>query len=137
MPTLFCHLFQSVIALGRSNWLYPVNFCWSVNTGVPSVEVRRKTLLMSFSLLFPQGPAYPPRPTWLVCEIGGEWLYNCCFVARCSQDLFKTALMRFSYLALSPGVSFGFKRCNYTVVLIQVQLRRIPISFYCRDKISI
>ena len=25
----------------------------------------------------------------VVCEIGGKWQYNCCFVGCCFQDLFK------------------------------------------------
>ena len=29
--------------------------------------------------------------TWMVLEIGGRWLYSCCFVGCCFQDLINTA----------------------------------------------
>ena len=27
---------------------------------------------------------------WMVCDMTGKWLYNCCFVGYCFQDLLKT-----------------------------------------------
>ena len=40
-------------------------------------------------------------------------------------------------LVFSPIVSLKTVWCNYTVVLIRLQLGRIPVLFYQRDPISI
>ena len=34
-------------------------------------------------------PACLVHLTWIVSEMGGKWLYKCCFVGCCLQDLFK------------------------------------------------
>ena len=61
--------------------------------------------------------------------MGGMWPYSCCFVECCFQDLFKAACLSSFHLAFSPSIFLGFKWCNRTVVLTQLQLR-IPIIFY-------
>ena len=45
---------------------------------------------MSSFLFHLQGLAYIVL-TWMVCEMGSRWLYSCCFVGCCFQDLLKTA----------------------------------------------
>ena len=45
---------------------------------------------MNLSLLFQQCPACHIHLTWMVCEMGGKWIYSCCFVGWCFQDMFKT-----------------------------------------------
>ena len=84
----------SSIAPGRSSqfFLYPhrtdVSFCWSANTSTskckhPSENVAYHLVLAS--------PECLVRFTSMVCEMGGSWPYNCCFVRYCFHDLFKTA----------------------------------------------
>ena len=55
----------------------------------PSIGVHRRTSLMSLSLLL-QCQACLVRLSWMVCKMSDRWLYNCCFVRCCFQDLFQT-----------------------------------------------
>ena len=55
------------------------------------VKVHKRTPFMSSSSFFKQWPAYLVHLTWMVCEIGGKWLYSSYFVRCCFQDLFKRA----------------------------------------------
>ena len=53
--------------------------------------VHRRTSLMSSSPLLQQCPACLVRLTLIVFVMRGRWLYCCCFVGCCLQDLFKIA----------------------------------------------
>ena len=46
---------------------------------------------MNAPLLPQQCPACHARLVWMIFEMGGRWLYNCCFVGCCLQNLFNTA----------------------------------------------
>ena len=56
----------------------------------PCVGVHRRMLHRSLSLLYQQCQVCFAGLLWMVCEMGGKWLYSC-FVGCCFQDLFKTA----------------------------------------------
>ena len=77
----------------------------------PCVGVHWRTLLMSLSLFLQQCLACLVCLTWVVCEMGGKWLYGCCFVGCCLQDLFKTphSILCTSHLTISPGVLSFFQ----------------------------
>ena len=104
----------------------------------PCVGVHRRISLMNLSLLLQQFPAYFVCLTWMVYEMGGRWLYSCCFVGYFSQDLFiqHTASLCSSHVTFSPNILFGYKWCNHTVVLKLLRVGRIPILFYQRVKLS-
>ena len=55
----------------------------------PCERVHRRTSLMSLSLLFQLCPACLVHLTLIFFMMRGKWLYNCCFVGCCLQDLFK------------------------------------------------
>ena len=57
----------------------------------PCERVHRSTSLMSSSLLLQQCPACLVRLIWIIFEINGRWLYSCCFLKCCLQDLFNIA----------------------------------------------
>ena len=60
------------------------------------IWVYRRMLYMSFSLFLQQcPPVCLVCQTWRVCERGGKWLYSCCIVLCCFQDLFKYATKLF------------------------------------------
>ena len=64
------------------------------------VRVHKVTSLKSWSLLLHHSRSHLVRLTWMVCEIESKWLYTCCFVGCCLQDLFKTEtgiLVKFPY----------------------------------------
>ena len=50
-------------------------------------EGVHRTSLMSLSLLLQRCLACLVRLTLIVFVMGGRWLYNCCFVGCCLQDL--------------------------------------------------
>ena len=52
--------------------------------------VHERTSLTSLTLLLQQCPACLACLPGMVCEMGGWWPYNCCFVWCRFQDLFKT-----------------------------------------------
>ena len=87
----------------RSSKLHPVSAqSWYKLTLVyPYVEVHRRKLLISPSLLFQQCTA---------C------LYSCCFVGSGFLDLFLYS----SHQAFSLGILLAFMWCIHTVVLIQL-----------------
>ena len=97
--TLSRHISQSFIASGRSSGLHPVSShnCWMyVRAGRPAfarpyVGVHRSTSLMRSPLLLQQCPTCLVRLTWIVFVMGGWWLYSCCLVECCRQDLFNIA----------------------------------------------
>ena len=57
----------------------------------PCAEIQRKMLLMSSFLLLQQPPECLARLIGIVCEMGGKWLYNCCFLECRLPNLFETA----------------------------------------------
>ena len=95
--TLSRHSSPLFIDSGRFSGLHPVSsqsYCMYVRAGHsalarPCVGVHRSTSLMSSSLLLQQCPSCMVRLTLIVFVMGGRWLYSCCFVGRCLQDLFK------------------------------------------------
>ena len=105
-----------------------VNQCWCV---------YRRTSLLSLSLLLQLYPVRLACLTWMACTIGGKWSCHCHFVECCFQDLFKTAcsILILLYLAFFLGIFLKPKWCNHTIVLIQLQLGIIPISFYQKELI--
>ena len=94
----------------------------------PYVGVLRRTSLMSSSLVLQQCLARLGYFTWIVCEMESRWLYSCCFVASCFQDLYKTVWS--SHLSFSPCISLKSLWCIHTVITTQLQLGRNPILFY-------
>ena len=42
--------------------------------------------------------------SWMVCEMGSKWAYNCSFVGCCFQDLFNAASLSSCHLAFSPCI---------------------------------
>ena len=93
---LAIHLFHpSSITPDRSSRLHPVSaqsrsmfvFDGRPTLVCPCVGVlKRKS-----SFLLQQCLACLVHLTWIACEMIGSWLYSCCFVRCCFQDLFKTA----------------------------------------------
>ena len=78
------------------------------------IGVHRITLLMSSSLPHDQWPACPTRPTWMVCETGGN---NSKYPGIVQFHLF------------SPSDTLESKECNKTVVLTT---GKNPCFFYCQ-----
>ena len=68
------------------------------------VEAHRRTSLLSLSLLLQQCPKCLVYLIWMVWEIGGKWLYICCYVNYCFQDLFSITC---SILVQSPFSFFS------------------------------
>ena len=93
------HFSLSFITSGRSSGIHPVSShscCMYVRAGRPAFArpyegVHRSTSLMSSSLLLQQGSACLVRLTWIVFVMGVRWLYSCCLVGSCRQDLFNIA----------------------------------------------
>ena len=74
----------------------------------------RSTSLMSSSQHLHQCPACLFRLTWRVFVMGGRWLYSCCFVGCCLQDLFNIAR---SILVWLPSSFFSIRLVSVHVVL--------------------
>ena len=68
-----------------------VSLCWSANTGTSISCVNRRMSLLSLSLLSKECPACLVHLSWMVCQMGGKWPYNCGFVGCRFQDSFKAA----------------------------------------------
>ena len=82
--------------------------------------------------------------SWMVFKMRSKRPNNFYFVECCFQNLFKTAcsILCSSHLAFFPIISLEFKLCNYTVVLTQLQLGKIPIyqrNYFslCQQRITI
>ena len=67
-----------------------VSLCRSAITG-SCLGVNKRMSFLSSSLHLQQCPVCLVYLIWMVFEMGGKWLYSCCFVEFCSQDLFETA----------------------------------------------
>ena len=97
--TLSRHLSLSSIVPGRSSKLHPLSAqnCFRyVLAGRPRLVracegVHRNTSLMSSPLLLQLCPTCLVCLIWMVFVKGGRWLYSCCLVGCCLQDLFNTA----------------------------------------------
>ena len=79
----------------------------------------------------------PPAPI-MICEMGSNWLYNCCFVECCFQELLKTVCRNVEFLcschwASFLSISLESKWYNYKIVLTQLQNERNPVLFYQRS----
>ena len=89
-------------------------------------------VVYEFVVVSPVGTTCLARLTWIVCEMGGKWSYNFCFVECCFQDLFKTSiniLVYFSPLFFS-FILLAFMGCIQTDGMTQTPLRRNPVFFY-------
>ena len=116
-----------------------------VNLGWLSNHVQESTgecHVWILSLFLQRCPTCFDCLTWMVYEMGGKWPYSCCLMECSFKDLFKTALSilvwfpsSFFFFSLQ-SVSLEYKRCNHAVVLIRLQLGRIPVLFYQINQIS-
>ena len=119
--TLFRDSSLSSITSGRSSKLHPVfvqSYCRYVLAGRPILAslcegVHGRTLLMSSSLHLQHYPACLVRLIRMVFEVGGRWLYSCCFVGFCFQNLFNIAR---SILVQLPSSFFSLHLVNIQVV---------------------
>ena len=124
------------IAPGRSSKLYPVSaqsWCQYVLFDQPTLThpcegVHKRTLLMSLSLLLQQWPACHVCLIWMVCKMGGKWLYSCCFVGCCFQNLFKTArnifvLYQSNFLLCGNNSFISFKKHELCFICIAVEIQ--------------
>ena len=91
-PLPIVHRFQQVIwaASCISKELLHVGSRWSSYLCSSMWKVCRSTSLMSSFLLLQQCPTYLICLTCIVF-VDGWWLYSCCFVGCCLQDLFNIA----------------------------------------------
>ena len=97
--TLSCQLSLSSIAPGRSSRLHSMSIlrhCRYVLLGHPTLvcrceRVHRKTSQMISSVILQQYPTCLIYLIWMVLEIGGWCLYNCCFVGCGFHNLFNIA----------------------------------------------
>ena len=103
--------------------------CWSDNPC---------SLLMSSSLFLQQCLAFIVRHTWMVSEIGGKWLYKCCFDRSFDLEVLKkhVAFLSSSYLAFSPCVSLVSRWCIHAVVVQQLERNHILFP-YDRQPVNI
>ena len=76
-----------------------VSLCRSTNTGVSMCGSPLKNVAYEFVLI---PPACLVRLTWMVCEMGGKWLYCCCLVGCSLHDSFKTAPSNLVKFSTSP-----------------------------------
>ena len=79
-------------SLGQMNYLIILSSSsyHAISTDILEV-VLGSTSLMSWSLLLQHYPACLVRLTWIDFVMGGKWLYSCCSVGCCLQDLFNIA----------------------------------------------
>ena len=61
---------------------------------------------MRLSLLLQQYPACLPHLIWKACEMGGKWLYNCCYVEFLLLKFVQKSM--FFLHVLSIGIFFEF-----------------------------
>ena len=63
---------------------------WTTLVCLFGVIHKKKKSLKILSFLLQRRTTYLVHLTWMVCEMGAEWLYSWCFLWCCLQDLFKT-----------------------------------------------
>ena len=104
-----------------------INICWLVRVSLcfffflsRLTVVEGNNLLMCSTLLPQQCLLYLAL---MVCGIGDEWLYSCCSVRCCFQDLFNVTHR-------IPSVSLESWCSLHTKVLTWPQFGRNPILFY-------
>ena len=68
---------------------------------------------MSLSLLLQQCPTCFVCLIWMIFEMGGRWLYSCCFFGYCFQNLFNIA---HSILVQLPSSFFSIHLVSIHVV---------------------
>ena len=117
--TLSRHFSLTSIASERSSILHPVSIrsCCRLVLDGPTLDrkcegVHRITSLISLSLILQQGPACL-RLISMGFEMGGRWLYWCCFVVCCFQYLFNIAR---SILVQLPSSFFSIHLVSIHVV---------------------
>ena len=119
--TLSHHSSLFSITSGRSSRLHAVSIQRAVvdvlvshpTLAHPCEGVHRKTSLVSSSLLLQQCPTCLVHLIWIVLEMEGRWLYSCCFVGCCFQDLFNIAR---SILVQFPSSFFSIYLISVYVV---------------------
>ena len=97
-----------------------------------SVVVHRKTLLMCSPLDFQECQACLVYSAWMVCkiEVSGRTtvvLWGAASMICSKQHI---ASLYIFHLTFSPIALLKYRECNYTIILTQLQLERIPDSFY-------
>ena len=112
-----------------------ISLCWWPNTGVSICWGQLEN--------FVNDSVSPPPAvlsmSWMVCEMGDKWTYSCCYFTPriCLKQL--SASFSTSYLAFPPSTLL---MSSHTIVLIRIQLERIPIlweifDFHMADNLSI
>ena len=95
---------------------------------------------MSYEFVFASPAACLVYLTWMVLEMEGKWLYSCCFVECCSNDLFNIAcsiLIAFSLCVLLASICcIAICRClhkhNNTIMMSDTVLSKIYLSLYLK-----
>ena len=102
------------------------------------VGIYRRTSLMSSTLLLQGCSAclFVLHGWFVRWEVSGRTsgIFSGAVSKHCSKQY--TALLRSSHVAFFLSVSLKFMLCNRTIVLIRLQLGRIPFLFHQRDQIS-
>ena len=94
---------------------------------------------MNWSYFLQKCPACLIHLTWMSFEIGGMWLYSCCFLGCCFQDLFKTArsiLVQFAS-SFSVSILLASMWCIHTVVVAQPQILNFIVNLITNMDIDI
>ena len=94
----------------------------------PCVVVHRSTLFMSLSLLLQKCPICLVHLTWMFCEMGDKWPYNCYFI--CTLLGFVKNIMHHPCVVPIKLFLQALWWCINTIVLTWLQLWRISILFY-------
>ena len=101
---------------------------------------------MSSFLLFQQCPTYLARLIWMVLKMESRWLYSCCFVGCCFQDLFNIArrfyvqflTIFFSIRLISNYVVHPYRRIDTTPVWKKLRfILSNKFGFHMSDNLSI
>ena len=101
---------------------------------------------MSSSLLLQQCPTRVLRLTWLVFVMGGRWLYSCCWVRCCLQDLFnivRSILVKlpssfFSIFLVSVHVAHPYSSMETTVAWKKLRfILSVRSDFHMTDSLSL
>ena len=90
----YCPLLQALssrlhLVSGQSWYMYVL--AGHPTQAHPCVRMNDRTLLVISSLLSPAVCNMSVCLLWMVYEMEAKWLYSCCFVGCCFQDLIKTA----------------------------------------------
>ena len=127
--TLFHDLSLLTITLGRSSKRHPVStqsrliYIFAVQPILVCSRVGTYSGTLIRSLVSAeQYSAYLVYLTWMICEMGGKWLYKCCFLSCellfskiCSKQ--HAASFCSSHLAFFPSISLKVKWCIHITAL--------------------